>query len=199
MLVVIKEREIYFPEYMVSAHNQGVKNSRDRYYNDFIFIAFNEIGNLGFIHHQFKSFRAHALASRDTILGLHIDIMGAVNLVKTRVSIKNSDGDEEGTQLVSTPMYFPIDVPVNDVEWNVVAEYPAMHDYCAALLHHGIPPGDAIAKTLAAMGHPNNNKISVLAIKDIVKDLAKTYSKSGTPSQQDILFDLIREPIKLLK
>lgn len=200
MLAVIQDRKVYFPEYMVSTHNQGFKTSRDRYYRNFIFIAFNEIGNLALLHNMFKNFRAPIIQTRDMILGLNIDVMGSVNLIRVATTVKKGDS-ESSTEIVSTPFITAVDLPTNDEEWNVIAEYPAMHDYCAALLHHGVKVPDAIAKTLSAMGHPNGNKISSIAIKDAVKELEGTYvyDKNLKEDSEGVLLDLIKGSIKSLK
>lgn len=199
MLIVIQDREIFFPTYMTSAHNQGVKTSRDNYYNNFVFINLVESGNLPFIHNYYKAFRSPAIKSQNSAIGIYIDVMGSIHLLKTKLSITEDDDDSGRRDLVSAPAYYPIDVSINDGEWNIVAEYPPLHDYCAALLHFGLSPGVAIAKTLSAMGHPGNNAVSSLKIADIVKTLTKTYTKTDKATPTDLLYDLIKEPAANLR
>lgn len=196
MLAVIKERVIYFPEYMVNAHNQGVKHSRDRYFNNFIFITFNDASNLPTLHNFCKAFCAPVLNNKRMLLGINIDVTGGVNTVRVEPTIKRSDKEGGSTDIMSMPFYSPVEVPIEKGEWNIIADYPALHDYCAALLHLGISPAEAIAKTMSAMGHPNGNNVASLELNKLIKLLAGTYNKNEEPNEQDILFDLIRPRIK---
>ena len=195
MLAVIKEREIFFPEYMVNIHNQGVKHSRDRYFNNFVFITFNDASNLPTLHNFCKSFRAPVLNSKRMLLGINIDVTGGVNTIRVEPTIKRSDKEGGSTDIVSTPFYSPVEIPVEKNEWNIIADYPALHDYCAALLHLGIRPAEAIAKTMSAMGHPNGNQVASLKLGKIMELLSGTYNKNEEQNEQDILFDLIKPKI----
>lgn len=199
MLAVIKDRKIYYPEFQVTRHNQGIKQSRLRCYRNFHFIALNEVGNLALLHNLFNNFRAPVLNDRDMLLGVNIDVMGALNTVWVQARSKTKETAGGGSDIVSTPFYYPIDVPVEDGEWNVVSISPNLHDCCAALLHHGLDPKDAIAKTLSLCGHPNGNTIVYLNISDVVKDIEKTYTADGELNDQDTLAEFLRKPIRNLK
>lgn len=199
MLAVIKNNKLYFPEFMVNIHNQGVKVSRTKYFRNFIFVAFNDAGKLPVIHNIFKNFRSPVINNRRMLVGINIDPIGSINTVRVEASLKKSDSPGERTDIVSRPFYNPVDIPVEPDEWNIVADYPAMHDYCAALLHLGFEPQRAISKTLAAMGHPNGNKVCLLDINAATKKLSDTYDKNDDEIEQDFLFDLIKPLIKSMQ
>jgi hypothetical protein len=199
MLAVIKDRKIYYPEFQVTKHDQGIKMSRLRCYRNFHFIALNEIGNLAIIHNLYNTFSAPIMNDRDMLMGINIDVMGALNTVWVRPTGKKKDRPQGGSDIVSVPFYSPVDVPVEDGEWNIISTSPNLHDCCAALLHYGLDVKDAIAKTLSLCGHPNGNSIVYLNISDVVKDIEKSYTEDGGLTDEETLFEFLRKPIRNLK
>lgn len=192
MLAVIKENEIYFPLYMVNSHNQGTKHSRDRYYRDFTFIVFNDAGNLPVIHNYLFSVRGRTLNTKRMLLGINIDSMGGVNKIMVEPTITNNDDEDLSGKIVSIPKYMPIEIPVRNDEWNIVADYPALHDYCAGLLHIGESPAKAISMTLMAMGHPNAADVASINLNEAKKKISKRYKPDDETTEEAFIANLLQ-------